>query len=67
MKKIVFKVKGMECYGCENRIINALKNIKLINHVVANYETGIVEVDADGTIDENLIKEKIIDLGFDII
>ena len=67
MKKIVLNVKGMQCHGCENRIINALKNSNLASNVLANFENGIVEIEVEDNLDENLIKEKIIDLGFDII
>jgi copper chaperone CopZ len=67
MKKIVLNVKGMQCHGCENRIINSLKNSNLASNVLANFENGIVEIEVEDKLDEKLIKEKIIDLGFDII
>lgn len=67
MKKIILNVEGMECHGCENRIINALKNAKLAEDVIANFETGIVEIDVKDSADINEIKEKIEDLGFGVI
>jgi Cu2+-exporting ATPase len=67
MKKVTLKVEGMECHGCENRIINALKNSKLAENVTANFETGVVEIEAKDDMDLNQIKEKIDDLGFSVI
>ena len=67
MKKVTLKVEGMQCHGCENRIINALKIAKLAKNVTANFETGVVEIEAKDDMDLNQIKEKIDDLGFSVI
>lgn len=67
MKKVTLKVGGMECHGCENRIINALKIAKLAKNVTANFETGVVEIEVKDDVDLNQIKEKIDDLGFTVI
>lgn len=66
MKEIVLKVKGMACGGCENRIQNAIKNMEGIEEVVANHKEGTVTIVAK-EIDINVIKEKIEDLGFDVL
>ena len=67
MKKVTIKVEGMQYHGCENRIINALKIAKLAKNVTANFETGVVEIEAKDDMDLNQIKEKIDDLGFSVI
>lgn len=66
MKEIIIKVKGMVCEGCENRIQNALKNIEGVERVVANHKKGVVTISAD-EIDIEKLKEKIEDLGFDVL
>lgn len=66
MKEIVLKVKGMACGGCENRIQNAIKNMEGIEEVIANHKDGTVTIVAK-EIDINVIKEKIEDLGFDVL
>lgn len=66
MKEIVLKVKGMACGGCENRIQNAIKNMEGIKEVIANHKEGTVTIVAK-EIDINVIKEKIEDLGFDVL
>ena len=66
MKETVIKVEGMVCNGCENRIQNALKNIDGVENVVANHTTGIVTVTSKDEVQENAIKEKIEDIGFEI-
>lgn len=66
MKETIIKVQGMACEGCENRIQNALKNIAGIEKVVANHKEGTVTVTANETL-INDIKEKIEDLGFEVL
>ena len=67
MKDIELKVEGMVCNGCENRVKNALKNINGVEGVEANYTTGIVKVTASDDVLENTIKEKIEDIGFEVV
>ena len=67
MKEISVKVKGMVCGGCENRIQNALKNIEDIENVIADHTTGIVKIISNNEINEGVVKEKIEDIGFEVI
>ena len=67
MRELKINVNGMECEGCQNRIINALSILDGINNVTANYKTGIVNIISEKEIDMTKIKETIEDLGFDIV
>ena len=40
--------------------------MKEVKNVIANFETGIVEVECEDTVKEDLIKEKISNLGFTV-
>ena len=66
MKEIIIKVQGMVCNGCENRVQNALKTIEGVEKVVANHTNGTVTVNLKNEIDENILKEKIQDIGFEV-
>lgn len=44
MKELELNVKGMKCIGCENRIKNAVSEIKGVKEVKANHETGKVNI-----------------------
>ena len=66
MKEIVLNVEGMVCNGCENRVQNALKTIDGVENVVANHENGTVTVTLNKEVSENILKEKIEDIGFDV-
>jgi len=44
MKEIELNVSGMHCTGCENRIKNAVSDIKNVKKVEANHENGKVKV-----------------------
>ena len=66
MKELVFNVEDMVCNGCENRVQNALKTIDGVEDVVANHENGTVTVTLNKEVSEDVIKEKIEDIGFDV-
>lgn len=66
MEKIVMKVKGMVCNGCEARIQNSLMNMDGVLEVVANHTKGNVTIVGDDRLDKSIIFEKIEDLGFEV-
>lgn len=66
MKEITIKIEGMVCTGCENRVQNAIKTIEGVESVIANYTKGTVIVKAREEVTENIIKEKIEDIGFEV-
>ena len=66
MKETIIKVEGMVCNGCENRVQNALKTIKGVENVVANHINGTVTVTSINEVEENTLKEKIEDIGFEV-
>ncbi len=65
--KFEIKVEGMACKACENRIQNVLQNIQEVEEVSADYKTGLVIVTLNKEISVNLIKEKLEDIGYNII
>ena len=67
MREISFFLEGMMCEGCENRVKNALLAIEGITNVEANHKTGKVVVTTDREVEISVIKEKIIDLGFQML
>lgn len=67
MKELRLNVKGMVCQGCENRVINCLNAIEGVVEVSASHIEGTVIVKFEKPIDENLIRQKIEDIGFEIL
>lgn len=67
MNKIIFKVEGMMCTGCENRIKTSISNIPGIKEVKADHVKKCVEVTADKKVTMDSIKITIEDLGFEVI
>lgn len=66
MKETIIKVEGMVCSGCENRIKNALQTIEGVEKVIANHIDGIVTITSKNEVKENIMKEKIEDIGFKV-
>lgn len=67
MKELKLKIEGMVCGGCENRVKSALALIDGVESVDANHNTGIVTITSKEDIDVSIIKERIIDIGFEIV
>ena len=67
MKEITIKVNGMVCGGCENRVKNAVSNIEGVEEVTADHELGVVTVKANENVSEEVIKNKIDDIGFEVV
>ncbi len=66
MKELKFKIEGMMCEGCENRVKNALMTIAGVEEVFADHTTGNVVVKTT-TDNEGAIREEISDLGYEIV
>lgn len=67
MKELKLKINGMVCGGCENRVKTALSEISGVESVDANHKTGIVIIKLEENLESAQIKEKIIDLGYEIV
>ena len=66
MKEIILNVEGMMCEGCENRIKNALGTIEGVIDVSAKHDTGTVKLIARDNVTEDIVREKIEDIGFTV-
>ena len=58
MKELELNVTGMKCSGCENRVKNAILEIKEVKKVEANHVNGKVNIIFKKEVDD-LIKDKI--------
>ena len=67
MKELKLRIHGMVCGGCENRVKIALSEISGVESVDADHNTGIVTIKSEKDLEIAQIKEKIIDLGYEII
>ena len=67
MRETMINVKGMVCGGCENRIKNALEEIKGVEKVEADYKTGIVKILANENIERKAMEDTIEDIGFEVV
>ena len=65
MKK-EFLVDGMHCENCANRIKKVLSSFAEIKDIDVNLDTKKVIITLNKEIDDNTIKNKIEDLGFEV-
>ena len=55
------------CGGCENRVKNAIKNIEGVENVTADHNTGKVIVISNNEVSEEIIKETLEDIGYEVV
>lgn len=67
LNKMIVKVNQMSCNHCKNRVEEILRNISGIENAEVNLDEKLAEVDYFGAIDENEIKEKINDAGYEFV
>ena len=65
--QVKLHVQKMVCEGCENRLINALKEIKGVEKVIANYQTEEVVVQLKNKELLEKVIQKIEDLDFLVV
>jgi copper chaperone len=69
MKELELKFTGMHCGGCENRVKNAVGDIKGVKSVTADHEACKVSVEFKKDVDEAVVtqvKEAIERLDFKV-
>ena len=67
MKETILIINGMMCGGCENRVKNAIKNIEGVENVTADHNTGKVIVISNNELSEEIIKEALEDIGYEVV
>lgn len=67
LNKMIVEINQMSCNHCKNRVEEILKNISGIENAEVNLDEKLAEVDYFGAIDENEIKEKINDAGYEFV
>ena len=67
MKEMTIKVSGMVCGGCENRVKNAVNSIEGVEEVTADHTSGVVTIKANEDVLEEKVKERIEDIGFEVV
>lgn len=66
--KVVLQVQGMMCAHCENRVVQACKELDGLNEIYANAAENKVECDYDeAKINVAQIKETIEAVGYDVV
>jgi len=65
MKKIVL-IDGMSCDHCVKRVTNALSEISGTSDVQVKLSQNLAEFSTDGSVTDEIIKNEIEDLGFDV-
>jgi len=67
MQNIELNVEGMRCSGCEMRVKNVLSKVVGVHTVKADFKAKKVYVVTEDSVIISDIKEKIEDLGFEVV
>lgn len=67
LNKMIVRVNNMSCNHCKNRVEEVLKNIAGIENAEVNLDEKLANVEFFGSVDEEEIKEKINDAGYEFV
>jgi copper chaperone CopZ len=67
MSRTIIRVGGMTCTHCNMAVERALTQIVGVTGVVADFETGSVQVDTDGHLDDAAVREAIAEEGYEVL
>lgn len=59
-----FRVEGMDCAGCANKIDTAVRRMKGVSDVSVSVTAGTMTVHDDGLSDLRAVEKKVIGLGY---
>ncbi len=62
--KIIVHIEKMSCQHCAKKVEDALKELESIKKVKVNLEKKIAEVTLNDNLEDQIIKDKIEDLGY---
>jgi len=64
--EVILNVKDMMCSYCEATVQKAVEAFSQVDSAKADHESGTVAVKLNAAIDENLLKQAIIDKGYEV-
>lgn len=67
MERKVFKVEGMTCQHCVERVKRALYSLEGVSHVEVSLEEGRVEVHSDKDTPFHVLKSAIEEWGYRVV
>lgn len=68
MTTLTLNVSGMKCGACEKKIVEGLSALEGVESVKADHKAACVEVNFDSEkTSEEVIREKITELGFEVV
>jgi len=67
MNKEIYKVKGMTCDHCANRVQKNVNSISGIKNAKVNLAQGELVVEYDKEVSKETIKKVVDDLGYELV
>ena len=67
MEKTTLTVLGMTCEHCSQNVIQTLSRIECVSAVVVSLENKAVLVDHSSTVSQEVLKNEIEEIGFDVV
>lgn len=64
--EVILNVKDMMCSYCEATVQKAVEAFSQVDSAKADHESGTVAVKLNAAIDGNLLKQAIIDKGYEV-
>lgn len=66
MEETKLDVEGMSCTGCEENVVNAVKNVENVLRVEADHEKNEVDITHDSA-DTDAIRQAVHEAGYEVV
>ncbi|MBT2525626.1 heavy-metal-associated domain-containing protein [Streptomyces sp. ISL-99] len=65
-EKLVLKVQGMDCAGCEQRLTAAVQRLEGVRSAAADHATGVLEVELASGSDREAVTARVSEAGYTV-
>ncbi|WP_228389332.1 heavy-metal-associated domain-containing protein [Cumulibacter manganitolerans] len=65
-ERMVLKVEGMDCVGCEQRLATAVGRVHGVRDATADHTTGTLRVELDPGADRDAVTARVAEAGYTV-
>lgn len=67
MVKTTLEIEGMSCGMCESHINDTIRRQFAVKKVSSSHSKGLTEIISENTLDEEILKKAISDMGYTVL
>ena len=65
-ERLVVSVQGMDCAGCERRLVAAVRRVEGVREAAADHTAGVLEVELAPGADRHAVTARVTEAGYTV-